>query len=223
VAFFHLKKLSSPVADNSIHWNYDRTEVIADAIIHALGVSFGLVGAVTLVRVSSTFTTVDTSVVAIYAVGLLTTLVLSAAYNLWPVSPRKWLLRRFDHSAIYLLIAATYTPFISQLDGDQISDGCVGRCNCGHSFKIKLSRSLRKDLDCVLFGYGVEPRAGLSQGGRLSSKLDLSTYRRRWWPLYIGRAIPFVAASAFSECNTAWLCDSRCRLPFRCSGRSCSA
>jgi hemolysin III len=40
---------------------------------------------------------------------------LSATYNLWPVSPRKWLLRRFDHSAIYLLIAATYTPFITQV------------------------------------------------------------------------------------------------------------
>jgi hemolysin III len=116
VAVFHLKKLSSPVADNPIHWNYDRTEVIADGIIHALGVSFGLVGAIALVRVSPTSTTVDTSVVAIYAVGLLTMLVSSAAYNLWPVSPRKWLLRRFDHSAIYLLIAATYTPFISQLD-----------------------------------------------------------------------------------------------------------
>lgn len=40
---------------------------------------------------------------------------LSATYNLWPVSPRKWLLRRFDHSAIYILIAATYTPFVSQV------------------------------------------------------------------------------------------------------------
>jgi hemolysin III len=40
---------------------------------------------------------------------------LSATYNLWPVSPRKWLLRRFDHSAIYLLIAATYTPFVTQV------------------------------------------------------------------------------------------------------------
>ena len=39
----------------------------------------------------------------------------SAAYNLWPVSRIKWLLRRFDHSAIYLLIAATYTPFIAQM------------------------------------------------------------------------------------------------------------
>jgi hemolysin III len=42
-------------------------------------------------------------------------LVLSATYNLWPVSRTKWVLRRFDHSAIYLLIAATYTPFIMEL------------------------------------------------------------------------------------------------------------
>jgi hemolysin III len=42
-------------------------------------------------------------------------LTISALYNLWPVSPVKWLLRRFDHSAIYLLIAGTYTPFITQM------------------------------------------------------------------------------------------------------------
>ena len=47
-------------------------------------------------------------------------LVLSATYNLWPVSRAKWVLRRFDHSAIYLLIAATYTPFIMELK-DSIS------------------------------------------------------------------------------------------------------
>jgi len=42
-------------------------------------------------------------------------LVISALYNLWPVSQVKWALRRFDHSAIYLLIAGTYTPFIMQI------------------------------------------------------------------------------------------------------------
>jgi len=31
------------------------------------------------------------------------------------VSRAKWVLRRFDHSAIYVLIAATYTPFILQI------------------------------------------------------------------------------------------------------------
>src|SRR6478672_5052479 len=116
VALFYLKELCSPPEDDPIHWNYDRTELIADGIVHAFGVAFGLVGAIALFLVSPTSTTVDTSVIVIYAVGLLTMLILSATYNLWPVSPRKWMLRRFDHSAIYLLIAATYTPFISQLN-----------------------------------------------------------------------------------------------------------
>ncbi|MBV9458822.1 MAG: hemolysin III family protein, partial [Bradyrhizobium sp.] len=53
--------------------------------------------------------------VSIYVAGLLSMLVLSATYNLWPVSRTKWVLRRFDHSAIYVLIAATYTPFIMEL------------------------------------------------------------------------------------------------------------
>ena len=57
----------------------------------------------------------DIVVVSVYVAGLLTMLVLSATYNLWPVSRAKWVLRRFDHSAIYLLIAATYTPFIMEV------------------------------------------------------------------------------------------------------------
>ena len=44
-------------------------------------------------------------------------LVLSATYNLWPVSRAKWMLRRFDHSAIYVLIAATYTPIFLAVEG----------------------------------------------------------------------------------------------------------
>ena len=32
------------------------------------------------------------------------------------MSPVKWLLRRFDHSAIYVLIAATYTPFLVEMN-----------------------------------------------------------------------------------------------------------
>lgn len=44
-----------------------------------------------------------------------TMLVCSALFNLAPVSPRKRLLRRLDHAAIYLLIAGTYTPFAHRL------------------------------------------------------------------------------------------------------------
>jgi hemolysin III len=56
-------------------------------------------------------------------IGLVTMLALSAAYNMWPVSPAKWVLRRFDHSAIYLLIAGTYTPFLAQMKSVLASTG----------------------------------------------------------------------------------------------------
>jgi hemolysin III len=97
-------------------WDYDRTETIADGVVHALGVLFAIAGAGALVALavqSGSITRV--TAVAIYLAGLVAMIGLSAAYNMWPVSPRKWWLRRFDHAAIYLLIAATYTAFILPL------------------------------------------------------------------------------------------------------------
>ena len=49
-------------------------------------------------------------------------LALSAAYNMWPITPTKWILRRFDHSAIYLLIAGTYTPFLALMKSSLLSE-----------------------------------------------------------------------------------------------------
>ena len=49
--------------------------------------------------------------VAIYAICLITMIACSMAYNLAENSKRKALLRRFDHAAIFLMIAGTYTPF----------------------------------------------------------------------------------------------------------------
>ena len=49
--------------------------------------------------------------VAVYALCLMTMLACSTAYNLAPPSSRRALLRRFDHAAIFLMIAGTYTPF----------------------------------------------------------------------------------------------------------------
>jgi len=53
--------------------------------------------------------------ILIYSVAMIAVLVISAAYNMWPITPVKWWLRRFDHAAIFILIAGTYTPFLAHM------------------------------------------------------------------------------------------------------------
>jgi hemolysin III len=81
-------------------------------VIHAAGIVLGLVGTIAITIVALKVPQIEVSSIFVYAGCLITMLVLSATYNMWPISPTKWLLRRFDHSAIYLLIAGTYTPFL---------------------------------------------------------------------------------------------------------------
>jgi len=116
MTIFRLKQLASTsihAAADAMHWNYDRAELIADGVVHIVGICFGLIAATVLIVLASVYATpLDIVVSAVYVAGLLAMLGLSATYNLWPVSRAKWVLRRLDHSAIYVLIAATYTPFI---------------------------------------------------------------------------------------------------------------
>src|SRR3954447_9051786 len=119
MTIFRLKQLASTSANaamGAVRWNYDRAELIADGVVHGIGVLGGLIAATVLIVLTAIYATrLEVAVVSVYVAGLLTMLVLSATYNLWPVSRAKWVLRRFDHSAIYVLIAATYTPFIMEL------------------------------------------------------------------------------------------------------------
>jgi hemolysin III len=116
---FRLKQLASTsvhAAAGAVRWNYDRAELIADGVVHGIGVFCGLVAATVLVVLTAIYATpFEVAAVSVYVAGLLAMLVMSATYNLWPVSRAKWVLRRFDHSAIYVLIAATYTPIIMQM------------------------------------------------------------------------------------------------------------
>ena len=110
----------------SVTWDYDRVELIADGIVHAIGVSLGVVGAIVIVIVAANSAhTADIPSIVIYTIGLLSMLGFSAAYNTWPISRAKWVLRRFDHSAIYVMIAGTYTAFIGQMNGDFVSIGLL--------------------------------------------------------------------------------------------------
>jgi hemolysin III len=99
-----------------LRWDYDKHEMIADGIVHAVGVTVGTVSIIALLIIAAPTVGIwEFTSILVYGVGLLAVLTISALYNLWPISPIKWMLRRFDHSAIYLLIAGTYTPFITQM------------------------------------------------------------------------------------------------------------
>src|SRR3954468_3327670 len=81
-----------------INWDYDRAEIIADGVVHAIGLCLGLIGAFTIVMIAVRIERIEIAPILVYGIGPVAMLALSAAYNMWPVSPAKWILRRFDHS-----------------------------------------------------------------------------------------------------------------------------
>jgi len=89
---------------------YSRIEHRADMVIHVVGAIFAINATAWLLAHVSGPSQLVTSV-TVYCVGLVVMIFASAAYNLWPHGPTKPILRRIDHSAIFLMIAATYTPF----------------------------------------------------------------------------------------------------------------
>ncbi|HRK24886.1 MAG TPA: hemolysin III family protein [Beijerinckiaceae bacterium] len=92
---------------------FSQAELIADGLLHAVALLASIIGlTVLIVLVLFRRGNLELSAVVIYGVGLLAMFGFSAAYNLVPISPLKWVLRRFDHSSIYLMIAGTYTPFL---------------------------------------------------------------------------------------------------------------
>lgn len=56
----------------------------------------------------------EIAAIAVYCGGLIATFAFSIAYNLTRAPSRQRVLRRFDHAAIYLMIACSYTPFTTQ-------------------------------------------------------------------------------------------------------------
>ena len=91
---------------------YSTAEEIANGITHGLGVVFSIAGLAILTAFASVFGTVWHIVAcSIYGVTQILMYTASTLYHSIPVPRAKKFLRLLDHSAIYLLIAGTYTPF----------------------------------------------------------------------------------------------------------------
>jgi hemolysin III len=86
--------------------------LLADKVVHLVGLASGGAAAFVLMTLSAFGRGLaDLLTAAVYSLGLMAMLGCSAAYNIARLSPRRELLRRFDHAAIFVMIAGTYTPF----------------------------------------------------------------------------------------------------------------
>lgn len=96
---------------------YTRAEKISDSVVHVAGLAMVLMAVPVLIVVTALFRGDAASVtgVSVYGGSLLLMILFSGLYNIGETSglgaAREWLLRRLDHSAIYVKIAGTYTPF----------------------------------------------------------------------------------------------------------------
>src|SRR5262249_35537775 len=91
---------------------YTPAEQRADAILHAVGLSAGLVAVPAMLVVAMASLPIPATLsLVIYGATLLAMLGSSAAYHLLRARTWKDALQRLDHATIFLKIAGTYTPF----------------------------------------------------------------------------------------------------------------
>jgi hemolysin III len=108
------------------HRDHDRAEFAADTLIHAVGCCLGLAGAAALLSVAfNSATQAELVSLTVYLFGLLSMLGFSAAYNILPRTKVSLALRCLDHSAIYLMIAGTYTAVLAQMNNDAAPVGLL--------------------------------------------------------------------------------------------------
>ncbi len=101
---------------------YSMGELIADGFVHAVAILAGLIAfAVLFVRIALHGGVSDALAMGVYAAGFFLLFGFSCAYNMTPPSPVKWVLRRFDHASIYLMICGTYTALLSQLPDHRLA------------------------------------------------------------------------------------------------------
>ncbi|MGC9198901.1 MAG: PAQR family membrane homeostasis protein TrhA [Acidobacteriaceae bacterium] len=86
-------------------------EILANAISHGIGLLLALAGAAWLISASLRGTDWVVASCSVFASTLILVYLCSTLYHSLVVTRARHVLRILDHSAIYLLIAGTYTPF----------------------------------------------------------------------------------------------------------------
>ncbi len=151
---------------------YSRAEYLSDAVVHVVGMAAALGGVPALIVVTALLRGDAASLagVSVYGGALALMILCSALYNMIDRADWAWLLRRLDHSAIYVKIAGTYTPFvIVSGQGFGLLAGLWGAALAGVSLKLLSPARFRWAALALYLGMGW---AGVVAGGALLGALD---------------------------------------------------
>jgi hemolysin III len=116
-----------------------RREAIIDRVLHLVAITAAMVGSFILLRSLAVAHRPELEMpIGLYILGLLSMLICSAADNASEHPSWRPVLRRLDYAAIFLLIAATYSPFLVGATGTRIvgiayvtrCDAVCGRATC---------------------------------------------------------------------------------------------
>lgn len=103
--------MTDTTADRRVH-GYSRAEHRVDVAIHVAGSGLALsAGPVLLALVPDDLSGGMAASLGLYWAGLMASFFFSALYHLARRPRRREILRRFDHSAVFLLVAGTCSPF----------------------------------------------------------------------------------------------------------------
>lgn len=92
--------------------SYTRTEELVNSLSHGVGLLFGLVAVPWLVYTASTGSWSELVGATVFGLSFLLIYTASTLYHSFHKPLLKHRLRVFDHVAIYIMIAGSYTPFI---------------------------------------------------------------------------------------------------------------
>ncbi|MGU3814831.1 PAQR family membrane homeostasis protein TrhA [Vibrio diabolicus] len=93
---------------------YSQREELANTITHGIGMIFGIVGLILLLikAIDQQADTLTLASMTVYGASIIVLFLASTLYHAIPHPNAKRWLKTFDHCAIYLLIAGSYTPFL---------------------------------------------------------------------------------------------------------------
>ncbi|WP_179999854.1 hemolysin III family protein [Acinetobacter sp. YH12239] len=95
------------------HASYDPLEEKINFISHAIGAVLAVIGAILLIIKGAAYPLAQWIGLWVYGLSLVLLFTASSLYHFAETPERRGWFKKLDHTAIYYLIAGTYTPFLS--------------------------------------------------------------------------------------------------------------